>query len=1091
LAASSSSDSESAADADAAAEDDGDGDGDGELPAAAAAAAAAMAPGRVGVLPAARASSSGPRLFDAGPARSSVDDGGEHSPRLPLRRQRIRLASPPVLFPAPAEEEAAAAAAAGGSPAPELLIEPPALELEPEPEMGGAAAAAAAASGKSMGAGVTPVLGPQGKEDEELPTEVVGGADTEPTTVAAQLLPSRLRGRSRRHSATRWAQSSSRVPPDDGTGAEDSEEEEQEALLPAAAAAAGVAAAGPGRYRTAEPEPEREPAVGALSVSAVSVKGRRRNKRDSLAEVAWGDGCWREEEEDDVLLRQAEEEAREENCRQMFASIDEDGSGEIDKAELAVLCKKLGRKLNPRELDEAMREMDTDGSGSVDYEEFRAWFNSLLQQDQKTNDWKKSVADFYRTSTAQASGEGFAQTKVNALGFIAKTSVRNRLEKQRQLEAQEEERAQRQKQAQSEWRQRHETRESRRQAGEEVDSEEEEQEFAEEEMDLRPVGADQEKEWGRATAVMRGSQPEYPRREGAPVCVRYLRTGRCKFIDEGHSCSFDHPPPTSEEARQAAFLQKRGLRVVKGWWGNFTRKGQPVPGKCVDVTGALQAMVVEQGGLQLELPREGKEQLPGFGDPCPGLKRELRVQIIRSGGGKRVSKKRYKDTANVMILTRRKSRSNCIKACCCFSCPCLWLLVGILFTLRWMWGTMQDGCATADFSECSVDDGTFPVPIKDPCVVPYNFSSENIERIEVELQRGNVNVLVNETLGNNVVIEVQHIAKSNKAIIGMSSTATSEEGVIKVVNSWNDSHSEDAEAGPLHALNCFRAEVNITVPPDMAYLRPSLKVNVTGLPNVCGVWNPMGCYEWWPTIKYWLNLDDPYIMRYGSVFIHSRPWKGLGNDGFQWTAVDVYTNGGKIETYDVETYVGPDAVLTYVADAPPDGPPLGSTVGGETEERGDITINSTYAHQLRVRSKAGGLTTASNVQLCETEGARARLGLISINATGKGSVKMERIRHGDMEASTAEGGITVRLGPAYFKGRYELRGGFDVSVDNAAHVMEPAQAAVRGSSGFVGVGGRQQLEAESARCAHNRHQRLNCSAWLKLAHQMVCVDPVC
>jgi hypothetical protein len=54
------------------------------------------------------------------------------------------------------------------------------------------------------------------------------------------------------------------------------------------------------------------------------------------------------------------------------------------------------------------------------------------------------VRIFYRTSTAQTSGEGFAQTKVNALGFIAKTSVRNRLEKQRQLEAQEEERAQRQ-----------------------------------------------------------------------------------------------------------------------------------------------------------------------------------------------------------------------------------------------------------------------------------------------------------------------------------------------------------------------------------------------------------------------------------------------------------------------------------------------------------------------------------------------------------------------------------------------------------------------------------------------------------------------
>jgi hypothetical protein len=29
-----------------------------------------------------------------------------------------------------------------------------------------------------------------------------------------------------------------------------------------------------------------------------------------------------------------------------------------------------------------------------------------------------------------------------------------------------------------------------------------------------------------------------------------------------------------------------------------------------------------------------------------------------------------------------------------------------------------------DFSECSVDDGTFPVVVQSPCVVPYNFSAE-------------------------------------------------------------------------------------------------------------------------------------------------------------------------------------------------------------------------------------------------------------------------------------------------------------------------------------------------------------------------------
>jgi hypothetical protein len=138
-----------------------------------------------------------------------------------------------------------------------------------------------------------------------------------------------------------------------------------------------------------------------------------------------------------------------------------------------------------------------------------------------------------------------------------------------------------------------------------------------------------------------------------------------------------------------------------------------------------------------------------------------------------------------------------------------------------------------------------------------------------------------------VIIEVQHIAKNNKAIIGMSSTATSEDGtapplppsslpntgaqinlgrqawlipcrpmtdagVIKVINSWNDSHTEDSEAGPLHALNCFRAHVNITLPLYMAYLRPSLNINITAKPAVCSWWRPDGCMDWynnWPLIK--------------------------------------------------------------------------------------------------------------------------------------------------------------------------------------------------------------------------------------------------
>jgi hypothetical protein len=81
--------------------------------------------------------------------------------------------------------------------------------------------------------------------------------------------------------------------------------------------------------------------------------------------------------------------------------------------------------------------------------------------------------------------------------------------------------------------------------------------------------------------------------------VRYINTGRCKFIDEGRECNFDHPPPTADEIQTRKFLRARGLRVVEAHWGSFTRKGVPVPGMSVDVTGALQAMVIDQGGLQL------------------------------------------------------------------------------------------------------------------------------------------------------------------------------------------------------------------------------------------------------------------------------------------------------------------------------------------------------------------------------------------------------------------------------------------------------------------------------------------------------------
>lgn len=61
--------------------------------------------------------------------------------------------------------------------------------------------------------------------------------------------------------------------------------------------------------------------------------------------------------------------------RALFAEIDLDQSGSLDRAEVAKLAESMGAPMSEHELDAAMAEMDTDGSGDVDVEELVTWFN--------------------------------------------------------------------------------------------------------------------------------------------------------------------------------------------------------------------------------------------------------------------------------------------------------------------------------------------------------------------------------------------------------------------------------------------------------------------------------------------------------------------------------------------------------------------------------------------------------------------------------------------------------------------------------------------------------------------------------------------
>ena len=77
----------------------------------------------------------------------------------------------------------------------------------------------------------------------------------------------------------------------------------------------------------------------------------------------------------------AQKFAGEVRLMELFREIDSDGSGSLERDEVAQLSKKLGRLLTPVELNEAMMAMDGDGSNSVDMEEFKSWWRGEASKD--------------------------------------------------------------------------------------------------------------------------------------------------------------------------------------------------------------------------------------------------------------------------------------------------------------------------------------------------------------------------------------------------------------------------------------------------------------------------------------------------------------------------------------------------------------------------------------------------------------------------------------------------------------------------------------------------------------------------------------
>ena len=72
----------------------------------------------------------------------------------------------------------------------------------------------------------------------------------------------------------------------------------------------------------------------------------------------------------------AENDTDRDETFETFKSFDRDGSGSIDRAELARLLEALGQNESEEELAIALDAIDLNHSGRISWDEFKAWWSA-------------------------------------------------------------------------------------------------------------------------------------------------------------------------------------------------------------------------------------------------------------------------------------------------------------------------------------------------------------------------------------------------------------------------------------------------------------------------------------------------------------------------------------------------------------------------------------------------------------------------------------------------------------------------------------------------------------------------------------------
>jgi calmodulin len=67
---------------------------------------------------------------------------------------------------------------------------------------------------------------------------------------------------------------------------------------------------------------------------------------------------------------------REDELQELFAQTDSDGDQTIDVLEFRAMMRELDPEMSAQDAEIGFREIDIDNDGEIDFEEFRAWWES-------------------------------------------------------------------------------------------------------------------------------------------------------------------------------------------------------------------------------------------------------------------------------------------------------------------------------------------------------------------------------------------------------------------------------------------------------------------------------------------------------------------------------------------------------------------------------------------------------------------------------------------------------------------------------------------------------------------------------------------